>query len=208
MIVDFVRGIAPTRPAPLIVAIDGPSGAGKSSLAPLVAARLSASVIPLDDFFSGEIPGARWDTWSPAERATHVVDWQRVRSEVLVPLIAGRRARWHPFDFSAGPRPDGSYTTAREWRECDATPVVLLEGAYSGRPELSDVVDLAILVDAPLAVRHVRLRGRESVEFLHDWHARWDAVEAHYFANVSPPSRFDLVVSTTPSAASSQRSAG
>ena len=207
-IVAVVRGFAPTHRVPLVVAIDGPSGAGKSSLARPIAERLGATVIPMDDFFAAGITDAQWDAWSPSERAAHVIDWQRVRTEVLAPLIAGTRARWHPFDFAAGPWPDGSYPMARSWCECGPAPVLLLDGAYSGRPELGDVVDLAILVDAPLAVRHARLRGREAPEFLIQWHARWRAVEAHYFTIVAPPSRFDLVVSTYSTAAGPSHGAG
>lgn len=74
--------------------------------------------------------------------------------------------------------------------------MVLLEGAYSCRPELRDLIDIAIRVDAPRAVRHARLKAREQAAFLSEWHARWDAVEAYYLTSVVPPSRFDLVVAT------------
>ncbi len=158
--------------------------------------RLGATVVATDDFFAAEIPDAQWDVWSPEQRAAHVVDWSRVRTEALVPLLAGKHARWHPFDFAAGPRADGSYARSNAWRDCAPAPVILLEGAYSGGPEVRDVIDLAILVDAPRAVRHARLCEREEPEFLLAWHTRWDAVEDWYFAAIAPPSRFDLVVST------------
>jgi uridine kinase len=207
-IVDAVLRAARAHRGPLVVAIDGPSGAGKSSLAIPVAKRLGATVIPLDDFFAASISNAQWDAWSPAERAAQVIDWPRVRTEAIAPLIAGASARWHPFDFAAGPKPDGSYALARVWRERSPAPVLLLDGAYSGRPELSDVVHFAILVDTPLAVRHARLRAREAPEFLREWHARWDAAEAYNFTNVAPPSRYDLVVSAAATVVGPSRGAG
>lgn len=82
------------------------------------------------------------------------------------------------------------------WHECAPAPVLLLDGAYSGGPELSDLVNFAVLMDVLRAVRHERLRGREQEDFLREWHARWDSAEEHYFADLAPPSRFDLVVST------------
>jgi uridine kinase len=207
-IVARVRGGSSQNPTPRVVAIDGPSGAGKSSLARPLALRLGATVVATDDFFAAEIPDAQWDAWSPEQRAAHVIDWPRVRTEALVPLLAGKRARWHPFDFAAGPRADGSYAMSNTWCDCAPAPVILLEGAYSGRPEMRDVIDLAILVEAPRAVRHARLRAREAPDFLLAWHTRWDAAEDWYFADIAPPSRFDLVVSTHPSAVSPSRGAG
>lgn len=201
-IVALVRGVSSQHPSPRVVAIDGPSGAGKSSLAQPLALRLGATVVATDDFFAAEIPDSQWDVWTPEQRAARVVDWPRLRIEALGPLLAGKHARWHPFDFAAGPRADGSYSISNAWRDCAPAPVILLEGAYSGRPEMRDVIDLAILVDAPRAVRHARLRDREEPDFLLAWHKRWDAVEDWYFAAIAPSSRFDLVVSTHPSAVS------
>ncbi len=207
-IVAFVHGVAPQRRVPLVVALDGPSGAGKSYLAQPLAARLGATVVPTDDFFAAAIASAQWDAWSPEQRATHVVDWSRVRTQALLPLLAGHHARWHPFDFASGPQADGSYAMSHEWSERAPAPVILLEGAYSCRPELRDMIDIAILVDAPRAVRHARLRDREAPEFLRAWQARWDDVEAYYFASVAAHSRFDLVVSTHLTDGSASRGAG
>lgn len=73
-------------------------------------------------------------------------------------------------------------------------PVILLEGAYAARPELSDLVALAVLVEAPGSIRRIRLAGREDADFLERWHERWQAAEDHYFAAIRAPSSFDLVV--------------
>jgi len=65
-------------------------------------------------------------------------------------------------------------------------------------PALADVVDLAVLVDVPVAERHARLRHREEAAFLGRWHARWDEVEAYYLTEVRPRDSFDLVVECVP----------
>lgn len=116
-ITAFAHDVAPQCRVPLVIALDGPSGAGKSALARPLAVRLQASVIATDDFFAATIAGAQWDAWSPEERAAHVIDWSRVRTEVLRPLMEGRYARWHPFDFAGGPRADGTYAMAHAWCE-------------------------------------------------------------------------------------------
>jgi para-aminobenzoate synthetase len=194
VVVADVRRLMTGRARPLLVAFDGASGTGKSTLAALVAARLGATLVPSDDFFSAQLTDADWDARSPAERATDAIDWRRLRAEALEPLLAGRPARWFPFDFSAGARPDGTYgfSTWAEVRE--PKPVVVVEGAYSCRPELADLIDWSVLVDVPVEVRRRRLARREDARFLAAWHARWDAAEHWYFSHVRPESAFDRVV--------------
>lgn len=193
-VVARARELVIQRSNPVAIAIDGRSGAGKSTLAALIAAHLGATVIPLDDFFSAQVPSAQWDAWTPAERAAHVIDWGRVRTEALDPLRAGQVARWHAFDFAAGPRSDGTYPMSDVWTERTPRAVVILDGAYSARPELRDAVDLAVLVEVPDALRRSRLRDREDAAFLKQWHARWDAAEEHNFNSVCPRESFDIVV--------------
>ena len=178
----------------VVVAIDGRSGAGKSTLAGAVAEIVGAAVVPSDDFFAAEVPSSEWDRLSPAERVQDAIDWRRLRREAIEPLLAGKPARWRAFDFSAR-RPDGSYRLAAELRECAAASVILLDGAYSSRPELADLISLSVLVEAPAPVREARLRAREEDAFLREWHERWDAAEAHYFEQVRHRSSFDLIFS-------------
>jgi uridine kinase len=182
------------RRAPLLVALDGGSGAGKSTLAARLEQEIAAVVVPLDDFFAAHIPDWEWDMRSVAERARDVFDWRRVRTGALEPLHAGRPAIWHPFDFAAGLRPDGTYAMSEQAVERHPAPVIILEGAYSASPALADLVNLAVLVDVPSAERHKRLAKREDQGFLQRWHARWDDVETYYFTEVRPRSSFDLVV--------------
>jgi para-aminobenzoate synthetase len=186
----------PRGDRPVVVALDGPSGSGKSTLAARIAAASSAVVVPGDDFFAAGVTGAEWDAMSPRERAHRALDWRRLRREALEPLLAGRAAAWHAFDFEAGARADGSYAMRREWTTRDPAPLIVLDGAYSTRPELADSIALSVLVDAPAEVRQARLSRRESAGFLNAWIERWSAAEADYFAHVRPASSFDLVVVT------------
>jgi uridine kinase len=121
------------------------------------------------------------------------IDWRRLRAEALEPLLAGKPAKWHPFDFDTI-RPDGTYAMRTDFVECQPADVIILDGAFSARPELADLIDLSVLIDVPVAVRHQRLAARESTPFVESWHARWDAAEAYYFTHVRPKSSFDLVV--------------
>ena len=193
-ICSAIHHLEATPHCPVLVALDGGSGSGKSTLAALLAERLGAPLIPGDDFYAASIPDAEWERRTPAERAADVIDWRRLRARALEPLLAGERAEWHPFDFSAGPRPDGTYRMCDQLEVREPSSVILLDGAYSARPELDDLVDLSVLVDVPADVRHRRLAAREAPDVLAAWHRRWDEAEAWYLTHVRPVSTFDLVV--------------
>jgi uridine kinase len=186
---------------PVVIALDGASGSGKSTLAAMVAAELDAVIVPGDDFFAAQITDAEWDLLDAAERARAVIDWRRLRREALEPLIAGRTASWHPFDFEAGTRPDGSYPMSTETTVRQPASVIVLDVAYSCRPELADLIDVSVLVDVPATERRRRLASRDEKAFSDAWHTRWDAAEDYYFTRIRPASSFDLVVAVHPAAA-------
>jgi uridine kinase len=195
-IVSAINRILPNHPWPILVVLDGGSGAGKSTLAFELEHELDSVVVQLDDFFSANIPDWDWDARSIEERARDVLEWNRLRSEALEPLLAGKPAMWHPFDFAAGLSPDGTYPPSRGWIEKQPATVIILEGAYSSSPEIADLIDLSILIDVPISERHRRLDKREGDKsFLQRWHFLWDAVENYYFSEIRPKSSFDLIVS-------------
>ena len=180
----------------LVVAFDGRSGSGKSTVAAGVAEAVDAVVVPCDDFFAASVSDAEWDRRTPEQRAGDAIDWRRLRREAIDPLRAGRTARWYAFDFLAGPRRDGTYPLQTTPTERVPKRIVVLDGAYSARPELADVLDLTVLVEAALTTRETRLAAREAADVLQQWHARWDVAEEHYFRHVRPPSAFDIVLQT------------
>lgn len=193
-IISAIQRLKSDHSGPVVVALDGGSGAGKSTLASLLKQETAAVVIPVDDFFAANIPDPHWDDFSIEDRLKHVCDWQRLRESALEPLLAGQPARWYPFDFESGLRPDGTYGRQREPVELEPAEVILLDGAYSAGPALSDLVDLTVLVEVPLDERHSRLAAREDKDFLRRWHQLWDPVEEYYFTKVRPKTTFDLVV--------------
>jgi uridine kinase len=196
LVIDAIQQRLAYIERPVVVAIDGGSGAGKSSLAAMIQNQLDAALIPLDDFFSAHIPDQHWETFSPGERLDHVFDWQRLRRQVIEPLLRGETAHWQAFDFLAALRPDGTYPLQDEFKQQEPDAVILIEGAYSASPPLADLVDLTLLIDVPLEVRHARLAAREEHDFLTHWHTLWDPVEALYFNQVRPKESFDIVLSS------------
>ncbi|NKB66120.1 MAG: AAA family ATPase [Candidatus Latescibacteria bacterium] len=178
---------------PILVALDGPSGSGKSTLASLVAEDTGGVLVQSDDFYSAHIPDSQWDIMSSAAKVDLCINWRRLRTEALEPLLDGRKARWKAFDVD-NPLSGGTYPLQEAWTECASSSIVVLDGVYSARPELDDLLSLKVLVHVPSEVRNARLAEREEPSFLAAWHERWDAAEAYYFINVCPCSSFDIVV--------------
>ena len=187
------------RGGPLFVGLDGRSGAGKSTLAEAITARLEAepnglrvTVIDGDQFYAGGTAES-WDRQSTSEKAARVIDWRRQR-RVLQQLRDSGIAEWHPFDWEAEDWDREPVPLADQSICARAGSIVLLEGAYSCRPELHDLLDLRMLLDVPRELRRRQLLEREGAAYRADWEARWSTAENYYFGSVMTPGRFDLVL--------------
>jgi len=193
-ILAWIGDLLEQRQTPIVIALDGGSGSGKSTLAAMIADEIGVAVIPLDDFFAGRIPAPAWSLFSAEEKLCKVFEWARVCGDALLPLKKGEPARWFAFDFDSGLRSDGTYGLEHEPKVLMPAKIILLEGAYSSGPELSDLVDYCVLLDVSIEERHARLADRQDEEFSSDWHQLWDEVEELYFSQSRPRDSFDLVL--------------
>ncbi len=125
---------------------------------------------------------------SATEKADHCMSWRRQRP-VLEALRAGRGASWFPYDWDAR---SGRLLAEPEHRP--PAHLVLLEGVYSARPELAELIDVRVLATTEELTRQTRLREREGARYGGRWDARWAEAEVHYFGHVMPAELFDLVV--------------
>jgi uridine kinase len=183
----------------LFVGIDGRSGAGKSTLAARLAEDLAEGPDPIgvvvvegDDFYAGGT-AARWDRRTAEEKADQVMDWRRQRA-VLEELRDWGVATFHPFDWDSDDWDQDPPPFTDDPITVESASIVILEGAYSCRPELDDLLDLKVLLEVGDDVRQARLIAREGDAHHADWDARWAEAEAHYFGTVMPPATFDLVL--------------
>ena len=158
----------------------------------LVGDRIGAAVVEGDDFYAGGT-AARWDRRTAEEKADHVIDWRRQRA-VLEELRDWGVATFHPFDWDSDAWDQDPPPFADDPVTVEAAEIIVLEGAYSCRPELHDLLDLKVLLEVPDDVRRARLLAREGDDHDVAWDARWAEAEGHYFAIVMPPSAFDLVL--------------
>jgi para-aminobenzoate synthetase len=97
---------------------------------------------------------------------------------------------------AAGRRPDGTLASRAEVTAQEPTAVVVLEAVTSTRPELADLIDLAVLVEVPIAVQHGRIAARWGMPLADTPFAEWEPAEQYYLTRVRPASSFDLVVTT------------
>lgn len=172
---------------PMIVAIDGRSGSGKSTISQELAACSGGVYIDQDDFYVG---GGfdHWTRFEPWDRWDRCIDWRRVRTELLVPLRNGVPASYTPFDWDS--------MAIAQGRPVQIAPaeVVILDGTYSSRPELQDLIDLSVLVTLPAEARKSRVKGRDGEDWSESWFDLWDAAEEVYFSRIRPEDHFDLVI--------------
>ena len=182
-VASAIAALGGTDATPRIVAIDGRSGSGKSTLARALAERLGALRIEGDDFYIGGIDLA---DVSDEHLARTCIDWQAQR-RVLESLKQGRAASFYPFDWTAF---DGSKRA--EPVLLMPQPCILLDGVYSARPELRDLVDYTVLLEVDDATRQARVLQREGR--ISDWAQHWWRGERWYFDHQAHPEAFDCVL--------------
>lgn len=163
----------------VLVGIDGQGGAGKSTFARAVVGRLGGAVIIEGDDFYRDMDDKSRAALDPAAGFEQYFDWQRLRREVLEPVRRGD-------DTLCYQRYDWGHSTMGAWVEQPMPPVVIVEGVYTLRPQLIDLVDVAVWVVTSEKTRLQRQveRGENAPE----WITRWVAAEDHYVATHDPRS--------------------
>ncbi len=98
--------------------------------------------------------------------------------------VSGEPARYQRYDWSTD--------RLAEWIEIEPREIVLIEGVFSMRPELSDFVDIAIFIETPRDERIRRMSSRPQSD--PSWMDPWMAAEDWYFEHIAPHRRADLIL--------------
>ena len=156
-----------------IIAIDGRSASGKSTLAEHLHAVYGACVIHMDDFF---LPPAKRKASRLAEPGGNV-DYERFKAEVLAPLNTRRPFSYRIFDCK-------KMDFAGE-RAIDPRAPVVIEGAYSLRPDFGRYYDLSVFCSISPDFQKKRILARNGQEMLERFLSAWIPLEERYFSAFS-----------------------
>jgi uridine kinase len=172
---DIAESINSAKKFPILIAIDGAGCVGKSTLASELAALVGGEVVHFDDFYRVMESEAR-ETLGALDGYQLYFDWQRLKSEVLSPLLEGKRADYGKYDWGLD-RLSAPATI-------EPNGIVIIEGVYSFRPELRSYYTKSIFVEASSELRRSRAvaRGQNSDE----WIRRWMAAEDYYLQDFNP----------------------
>lgn len=168
---------------PFIIAIDGCSGSGKSTLASALAKSLDAAIISGDDFYSGGIDLRDDD---PETLAAICINWKKLQ-KVLTEIRSKNQVTYHPFDWGAF---DGSLSS--KLTTIEPSNIIILEGVYSNRRELRDLVDYSTLIQIDDEERFQRLMLREGQ--ISEWERQWHRGEDWYFEHDALAEKFDILL--------------
>ncbi|WP_053364661.1 uridine kinase [Bacillus sp. FJAT-27251] len=171
-----------------LVGIDGFGGSGKSTLAAKIAEHCAdVTIVHMDDFY---LPSAEIIQAHPTEKPIGAdFDWQRLLKQVIEPLSQEQEGHYQRYDW-------GSDALA-EWHRVPLGGIVIIEGVYTLREELSHHYDLKIWVDCPREIRLSRGIERDGEEARDMWEKNWMLSEDLYFEKQKPILRAELVVEGT-----------
>ena len=166
----------------VLLAIEGGAAAGKSTLARLLNHVYDCIVFHMDDFFLR--PEQR--TRERLEEAGGNVDRERFLQEVLLPLSRGDAVQYRRYNCATG--------TIEGPKELYATPLTVVEGAYSMHPELRDRYDLSVFLKVESSLQRERIGGRNSPEMQRRFFEEWLPMENRYFAAMGVEAACDLIL--------------
>lgn len=166
-----------------LIAIDGHGGSGKSTVAKLLAEKLNAEIIQIDDFTG-------WDR--PKNWRASMVDL------VFTPITEGatqlsyRRAKWWP---NHEPQPVVNQPVS---------PVMILEGVTALRKEFRPYISLGIYVEAPSEISMQRGierdiasgTGKTKADIAMLWQS-WSESEDAYINRDKPNLFADIIIDGT-----------
>lgn len=167
ILAERVRESAAAQSAPrIVVLIDGHSGSGKSTLADLLAHRLNAQLVTLEEFYPG---------WGGLEVGSAMV------RGVLDPENPGYR-RW-----------DWSTSKAAQWVKVAADRDIVIEGSGSMSRANRALATFGVWMRLDPAERKRRALKRDGPRIHQNWD-RWSVQEQAFFVRERPDTLADAIM--------------
>lgn len=155
--------------AQTLVALDGPCATGKTTLGGFLSRLYQCPLFHMDDFY---LPPERKTAQRLAEPGGNV-DAERFFTEVLSPLSRGETVRYRPYRCQSG--------TLGPELVVPPTPLAVVEGVYSLRPDLEPYYHVKCFLEVPWSTRRARLLNRNGAEGLERFEKLWIPLEDAYF---------------------------
>lgn len=167
----------------LVVGIDGNSAAGKTTLAQCLSGLYECEVIHMDDFF---LP-LSLRTEERLAKAGGNVHYERFLEEVADGIKSGREFFYHTFSCE-----QMSYTG-----KCaiSGQKMLVVEGAYSMRPEFRELYDFKIFMKLSLEKQLERIRRRNGKKLCEIFRKKWIPMENNYFESFHVEENCDFMIS-------------
>lgn len=186
-LVDGINKIS-KKQSTLLIGIDGCGGSGKSTFADKIKEELSnVTIVHKDDFY---FPSSQIINTNPTKKVIGAdFDWKRLLNQVLEPISQEKEGYYQRYDWELD--------SLTEWNSVPVGGIVIIEGVYSIRKELSDIYDFKIWVDCPREKRLSRGLDRDGEEAREMWENYWMISEDIYLEKYKPYERADIVVDGT-----------
>ncbi|MDH6111837.1 uridine kinase [Kitasatospora sp. MAP12-15] len=188
---------APQRP--LVAGLTGMDTSGKSRLATELATELGRrglahQVVRIDDFHHPRSRRYLPELPEPEQYYQHSIDFERAAKEVLQPVrVAGRLET----TLTLLDLPTDTHTLVRTY-SVSADTIVLVEGVFLFRPEISDLIDLFVYLDVPEDV--VLSRGRvrdvpaQGEQVMGKYHTKYLPAQRGYLTAYPPEKHAEVIV--------------
>ena len=182
----------------LIVGIDGLGGAGKSTVSKETSKKLETdnykvTVLHIDDFIQPR--AVRYNDDYPEWECYYVLQW---RYDYLHRLIAPLR-KGMAFDGDIELYDKNNDTYYPSPTTIPVGSIVIIEGVFLQRKELSDIFDYMIYIDIPESTRLERVLEKDgyigdSEQIKAKYNNRYFPAERHYWVSCAPRDNADYVI--------------
>jgi uridine kinase len=172
------------RQSRITIGIDGCGGAGKSTFARELSEALeNSTLISMDDFY---LPSSERNKIIKNGEIGWQFDWKRMEAEVLKPLLLDSNPKYRKYDWKND--------SLADWTEVDKDSIVIVEGVYSLRRELTTYYSMRIWLDCPAETRLKRGLQRDGEQARSQWTDDWMKEETRYVREHRPYMRADIII--------------
>lgn len=177
-----------SKKLPLIfIGIDGCGGVGKTTLSKQLSEKLQhVTVVHMDEF---DLPYKDRIIVPIHQKAFGAdTDYKRLLRQVMYPLKKLQSSRYQRYSWDND--------RMEEWIDLWPQGIIVVEGVYAIRSELSPLYDLRVWLECPTDIRLERGLKRDGEVARDRWITDWLPMEERYLTLDNPMQRADIILQT------------